>query len=161
MLLLAVLMVICCVPAWAADPAECKDGSCAPEPAKKVAAPPSTEPPPPVPASGHNIGTDVLKALIESRIPMVVLDARTGKYDDGIRIKGAKALSPTAPVEEVLKVAPSRQMLVVTYCGSLKCPASAALAKHLHELGFKNVLEYPFGIKGWREAGLPVDEPAK
>ena len=52
-----------------------------------------------------HIHTDVLRTLIKARTPMVILDARTGKYDDGRRIPGAKSLSPTAKPEEVAALA--------------------------------------------------------
>jgi len=107
-------------------------------------------------AAGVNIGTDVLDALLRSGVPLTVLDARTGQYDDGKRIPGAKSLSPQATEAEALALIPNKEALVVTYCSNLKCPASKMLAENLHKLGFKNVLEYPHGIAGWIEAGHPV-----
>jgi rhodanese-related sulfurtransferase len=104
------------------------------------------------------INTAVLATLIRSGDAMVILDARTGKYDDGRRVAGAKALSPEAGAEEAAKLIATKDSLVVTYCANLKCPASGKLAAHLRELGYRNVLEYPYGIEGWVAAGQQVDK---
>jgi len=100
--------------------------------------------------------TGALAALIRARAEVVVLDARTGKYDDGRRIPGAKSLSSSATPEQASDVIPAKDSLVVTYCASTKCPASARLAARLRDLGYTNVVEYPDGIAGWSAAGEKV-----
>ena len=40
------------------------------------------------------VNTEALAALLRAKVPVTLLDARTGKYDDGRRIPGAKTLSP-------------------------------------------------------------------
>jgi rhodanese-related sulfurtransferase len=105
-----------------------------------------------------DITTPVLKSLLESGAPVVVLDARTGQYDDGRRIPGAKALSPEATAEQAAKLIPEKSSLVVVYCSNLQCPASRMLGKRLHDLGYENVLEYAFGIQGWADAGNEVEK---
>lgn len=107
------------------------------------------------------ISTAALKTLLDSKVPIALFDARTGKYDDGKRIPGAGSLSPEANAEQVDKVIKDKNMLVVTYCANLKCPASSHLAAHLKELGYKNVLEYKPGIAGWIEAGYQVENAVK
>ncbi len=101
-----------------------------------------------------------MKRIVDSK-SAIILDARTGKYDDGQRIPGAKALSPMSSKEEVSQALPDKGASIVTYCANLKCPASAALAKHLKELGYMNIKEYPEGIQGWISAGNPVEKAAK
>ena len=103
------------------------------------------------------VSTKALKILLDSKTELVLLDARSGKYDDGKRIPGAKSLNAGSASEEIEKVIPSKESLVITYCGSLKCPASSKLHEHLSELGYKHVIEYPQGIKGWVEAGNSVE----
>jgi rhodanese-related sulfurtransferase len=104
------------------------------------------------------IGTQALGVLLASSKPAVVLDARTGKFDDGRRIPGAKLLAPDATAEQAAAVIPSKDTLVVTYCSGVKCPASVKLAERLRSLGFSNVLEYRPGIAGWVEAGNKVEK---
>jgi rhodanese-related sulfurtransferase len=84
---------------------------------------------------------------------MVIIDARSGKYDDGRRIPGAGNLAANASPEEVARLVKSKDQLVVTYCSNPKCPASGMLADNLRKQGYKNVIEYPFGIQGWAAAG--------
>ena len=106
---------------------------------------------------GPYINTTVLENLMESNVPMVLLDARSGKWDDKSRIPGAQSLNDKSSREEVEKIIKSKNILVVTYCSSLKCPASSKLYIHLKKLGYKNVLEYPFGIKEWLEVGNDIE----
>ena len=107
------------------------------------------------------IGTAALKTMIDSGVPLILVDARTGKYDDGRRIPGAMSLSPEATEQEIQNVLKSKEALVVSYCANLKCPASRALAVRLQGLGYQHVLEYPHGIEGWTEAGYAVTPASK
>ena len=107
------------------------------------------------------VSTAGLMALHRSGVPMSIVDARTGKYDDGTRIPRARWLPADASNRRIRRSLPSRHRLVVTYCSNLKCPASAMLAKKLHTMGYKNVIEYPYGIQGWTEAGYPTRKHEK
>ena len=107
--------------------------------------------------NGPYINTTVLENMIESSIPMVLVDARSGKWDDKSRIPGAQSLNDGSTKEEVAGIIKSKDALVVTYCSSLQCGASNKLYIHLKKLGYKNVLEYPFGIKGWLESGNDIE----
>lgn len=106
---------------------------------------------------GPYINTTVLENLLESNLPMVLLDARTGQWDDKTRIPGAQSLNDKSTRDEVEKVIKTKDTLVVTYCANLKCPASKNLYIYLKTLGYKNVLEYPFGIEGWLESGNDIE----
>ncbi len=106
---------------------------------------------------GPYINIAVLENLIESNVPMVLLDARSGKWDDKSRIPGAQSLNDKSTKEEVEKTIKTKEALVVTYCANLKCPASNKLYIHLKKLGYKNVLEYPFGIQDWLESGNDIE----
>ncbi len=105
------------------------------------------------PATINTLG---LKTLIDTGAASILLDARSGKFDDGKRIPGAKSLNADSKPEEVFKVLPDKEALIVTYCSNLKCPASHKLYTHLKSLGYKNLIEYPEGIKGWIDAGYTV-----
>ncbi len=107
------------------------------------------------------VTTTVLQTLLEAKTPPVLLDARSGKYDDGRRIPGAQSLNAKSSAAEVAKVVETKDTLVVTYCSNLKCQASPRLADHLRKLGYKSVLEYSEGIAGWTEAGNRVKEAQK
>lgn len=108
------------------------------------------------------ISAKELLELINSKKDVIILDARTGKWDDGRRIPGAKSLSSSATAEEVEKIAgKDKDALIVTYCANLKCPASRNLAHYLRKLKYTDVTEYPEGIEGWAAAGYKVDKVTK
>ena len=85
------------------------------------------------------------------------LHRRSGKWDDKSRIPGARSLNDRSTKDEVEKVIKTKDTLVITYCANLKCPASKSLYIHLKKLGYKNVLEYPFGIESWLETGNDIE----
>jgi len=97
---------------------------------------------------GHYINTTVLENLIESNIPMVLLDARSGKWDDKSRIPSAQSLNDKSTKEEFKRIIATKETL---------CPASNKLYIQLKKLGYKNVLEYPFGIQEWLESGNDIE----
>ena len=99
------------------------------------------------------LSTAALATLVRAKAPAVILDARTAKWDDGQRIPGAQHLTYEASAADVSALLPRKDTLIVTYCGSQKCPLSHKLAHRLQSLGYTNVLEYRDGIKGWRAAG--------
>ncbi|HNX76495.1 MAG TPA: rhodanese-like domain-containing protein [Candidatus Rifleibacterium sp.] len=133
----------------------CTDGTCAPtDKSEKAAAPAAVEGKEEAPATLNTAG---LKALIGSGQPITILDARSGKFDDGKRLPGALSLNSESKPEEIAKLLPNKDALVVTYCANLKCPASHNLYTHLKSLGYSNLIEYPEGIQGWVEAGNPVN----
>lgn len=102
-----------------------------------------------------------VKKLLDSKEPVVLVDARSGKYDDGRRIGDALSLNAKSDEKEIAKLLPDKDAKIVAYCANLKCPAGPEFARHLKKLGYKNVHELPVGIDGWVEAGHPVKEPAK
>ncbi len=103
------------------------------------------------------INTEELEKIVSQKSALI-FDARTGRWDDGTRIPGAASLSAENSVEEINKAIPNKDQAVVVYCGSRQCPASAKLAKKLVELGYKNIMEYPDGIKGWKESGKEIEK---
>jgi len=123
-------------------------------------APAAKSDPPAAPAQGAEavINTAGLKALLQAKTPVTILDARTGKFDDGRRIPGAKALDPAASEAVIGSTLPEKTGLIVTYCAGLKCPASHLLGEKLRGLGYSNVIEYHEGIAGWVDAGNTVEK---
>lgn len=110
----------------------------------------------PAAADYGTIDTAGLKALLGSKVPAVVVDARTEAYDNGQRIPGAVWLPADSSDEAIQQALPSKDALVIAYCSNLKCPASANLAHKLAGMGYPNVLKYPEGLDGWIKAGQEV-----
>ncbi len=108
---------------------------------------------------GH-IDAKALKNLIDAKATFVLLDARgTTKWDDGRRISGAKAAFHEFSAEELGKLVPNKNDLVITYCGAYECPLGQKLAEKLVKEGYLYVLEYPGGIKEWVDvAHYPIEK---
>ena len=104
-------------------------------------------------ATFKKLTTEELKKIVEAKENVVILDARSGKWDDGKRIAGAKSLNAESTKEDIEKVVASKDARIITYCAGTTCPASEKLAKHLRKLGYTDITEYPEGIKGWTSAG--------
>lgn len=104
------------------------------------------------------IDTAALKVLLATNDDLVLLDARSGKYDDGQRLPGAGQMSPNSQTKEMKKAIPAKDSLIVTYCSNVKCPASLHLARALKKHGYTNVIKYPAGIEGWMAAGNQVEK---
>ncbi|MFA6294697.1 MAG: rhodanese-like domain-containing protein [Victivallales bacterium] len=103
------------------------------------------------------VTTEELKKIIDNKSSLI-FDARSGKYDTGERIPGAKSLNADSSAADIAKAIPDKNASIVTYCVDPQCPASANLAKHLKKLGYTNISEYPEGIEGWKKAGNKVDK---
>ncbi len=106
----------------------------------------------------ETINTADLQKLLASKKKVTVVDARSGKWDDGRRIGSAQQLAVNASEDEIAKALPNKKATIVAYCTSTKCPASAKLAHRLVDLGYKNVVKYPDGIDGWQKAGNDVKQ---
>jgi rhodanese-related sulfurtransferase len=100
------------------------------------------------------ISGDELKTLVKNKpANVVVVDARSAKYDDGRRIPGAVSLSASAPDTEINSKLKDKNTEIVAYCSNLKCPASAELLERLSKKGYTNLKKYPEGIDGWTKDG--------
>lgn len=102
------------------------------------------------------IDTTALKNLLDSKTKMILLDARTGKWDDGKRIPGAQSLTSEDPAEKFHSLIPNKNSLIVVYCSNLQCGASERLAHRLTELGYTFILKYPEGIEEWISKKNPI-----
>ncbi len=99
------------------------------------------------------LNAQALKALQGARVPMVLLDTR-GPSDQWI--KGAVFVTHDADEQALHRAAPSKQQLVVTYCGGPACAASLMVANRLAELGYHNVIRFTDGVQGWKAAGYEM-----
>jgi rhodanese-related sulfurtransferase len=85
-----------------------------------------------------------------------VVDAR-GKGEE--TIPGAIFLAADASDKDIHAKLKDKNAMIITYCGSVSCPASMTLAERLVGLGYTNVCHYAGGIKEWTENSKPTDKP--
>jgi rhodanese-related sulfurtransferase len=76
------------------------------------------------------------------------------KYKEG-HIPGALNI-PWNDLETKAPELLNKKDLIVTYCAGYSCHASTNAAIKLTEMGYKNVLDYKGGKRGWLHAGLKL-----
>lgn len=118
---------------------------------------------------GYGIVTTAeLKGWVDAKKAMLIVD--TMPYEDSYKKQHVPGAVPfVLPIPEMtamddktktdfLKMlGPDKDRLLVFYCGFVKCTRSHNGAMWAVKLGYKNVYRYPGGIKGWDEAGYPID----
>ena len=107
--------------------------------------------------TGKELSTTDMQNLLAAKLDVVLVDARTPKWDDGKRIASAKNLTPESSDTEVEAALGPKDSFVITYCGSKQCPLSHKMADRIKELGYNNTLVYSEGMAGWTNAGNPVN----
>jgi len=106
---------------------------------------------------------EFFKIYTENKLDYVLLDVRPKtSYDQG-HIKGAESLFiPQTTPEQVGKILPDKDQVVVVYCASHKCNMSHYAALALLNAGYKKVFDYKGGIYEWLSKGNPIESvPAK
>lgn len=127
-----------------------------------------------VEAGGYGIiTTDELKALVDGKAEMVLVDAMP--YEKSYRkahIPGAKQF--LFPIPEMADwdaketgdktekqfadlLGPDKGRLIVVYCGFTKCTRSHNGAVWARKLGYTNVKRHPGGIYAWKGMGFPTE----
>jgi rhodanese-related sulfurtransferase len=90
------------------------------------------------------------------------VDGRVRAEFDAGRIPGALHATPAMLLDgtspDVLAL--PRELPVVIYCGGGDCTDSENIAIVLTQAGFTRLFILKDGYPGWKDAGLPVEEPA-
>ena len=105
------------------------------------------------------IETAKLKELLQdSRRHAEVINVLPRQSFEQEHIKGSSniPLGSDDFVQQVARRVQTKQDRVVVYCADAECDASPKAAEELEDNGFTNVYDYEDGMKGWREAGLPI-----
>src|SRR5689334_21621859 len=97
----------------------------------------------------NEITRDELKAKLDSRARIVVIEALPAKYFQQGHLPGAINIPHDAPVAAFINALPDLNAEIVTYCASDTCPNSGIAADRLAALGYRNVREYHEGKAGW------------
>jgi rhodanese-related sulfurtransferase len=75
-------------------------------------------------------------------------------------VPGATLLASASAYDTALLPADKSQMLVF-YCANTRCTAAESAAKRAQDAGYAQVAVLRVGIKGWADAGKPVDDGSK
>ena len=102
------------------------------------------------------ITTDQLKAMIEQKKEILLIDARTKEEYQEAHIDNALSI-PENKFEESTSLLPAdKNRLMVFYCNGVKCGKSKKAAKKADAMGYKNILVYGEGFPVWEEKGHKI-----
>ncbi|OPY66482.1 MAG: molybdopterin biosynthesis-like protein MoeZ [Syntrophorhabdaceae bacterium PtaU1.Bin034] len=100
-----------------------------------------------------------LKKMMDSKAPVVILDAQPKRAYDKGHIKGAISFpwAPKLSDEQIAAIPKGKPIVVYCDCGPGEAD-SVSVAERLLERGFNDVkvLKDP-SIRGWKEAGFPTE----
>jgi len=108
----------------------------------------------------HTITRDELRQKLDSKEPVVVIEALPAKYFEDAHLPAALN-GPLDALEEIAaRAIPDKNAEIVTYCASVTCKNSDIAAERLQALGYRNVRVYREGKADWIAAGLPTEKGA-
>lgn len=107
------------------------------------------------------ITRDELREKIERGDPITIFEVLPTMYWRKHHLPGALSLPPEEVADLVPKLVPDKSAEIVLYCWDTQCPTSAAAARTLEQLGYRNVRDYKEGKVEWVAAGLPMERPPK
>lgn len=115
------------------------------------------------------VTTEDLKKWVDQKKDMLIVD--TMPFEDSYKKQHVPgAVNFVFPIPEMTQMddntkaaflkmlGPNKDRLIVFYCGFTKCTRSHNGAMWAVKLGYKNVYRHPGGIKGWDQAGYPVEK---
>jgi len=103
------------------------------------------------------VSLEEMKARLESKIPMVLVDVREKEeYRQGY-IPGALSIPRGFLEMQIEKAVPDKNAPVVLYCAG--GTRSALAARTLAELGYTNVESAALGFVRWKDSGFPMEKP--
>jgi rhodanese-related sulfurtransferase len=110
-----------------------------------------------VAATVEPISRESLQQKLEQGDEFVLIDALPPMSYARSHLPGAINMPPEWVDERAPRRIPDRSSEIVVYCSDADCDSSVIVAERLQELGYRNVLHYAEGKRGWVDAGLPLD----
>ena len=97
-----------------------------------------------------------VKAKLDRGESFHFIDVREDQEFTKDHAKGAKHLSRGILERDIESVIPDKDDPIILYCGGGF--RSALAADSLQQMGYRNVISMDGGIRGWREAGYPIEK---
>jgi rhodanese-related sulfurtransferase len=109
-------------------------------------------------ARAHITETDVaaVRSRIERGDDFHLIDVREDSEWDRGRLPGATHIGRGVLERDIEKTIPDSDADIVLYCGGGY--RSALAAEALQKMGYTSVKSMDGGFRGWKEAGLPIEE---
>lgn len=102
------------------------------------------------------ITTDQLKAMVDDKKPMMLIDARTKDEYQEAHIRGAISMPEKTFDENIAMLPADKNALLVLYCNGVKCGKSKKAAAKAAAKGYTNILVYGEGFPVWEEKGYSI-----
>jgi rhodanese-related sulfurtransferase len=102
------------------------------------------------------VSSESLKAMLDEKRPMVLVDARTRDEYEEAHIISAINITEKDYDRWVPALPSDRNALLVFYCNGVKCGKSKKVAAKAYETGYRNILVYDEGFPVWDEMMLPI-----
>lgn len=112
------------------------------------------------------VDTEGMKALVDAKEDMIIIDTMPADSYAGARIPGAVNAEIALTKDEITAeqraafveaLGTDKSKKIVVYCGFVGCPRSHLGAMIAKEEGFTNIVRYPGGIVAWQDAGYDVE----
>jgi rhodanese-related sulfurtransferase len=87
----------------------------------------------------------------------VLVDALSPMSFAASHLPGAINMPPSRVLEVCSGRIPDLATPIVVYCAGPDCDSSVLVGERLVELGYRSVLHYRDGKRGWAAAGLPLE----
>lgn len=114
------------------------------------------------------VRTDELKQWMDQKKEMLIVFTgpeagfKKGHYPGAVQfefpIPELKEMTEDAKSRFIKLLGPDKGKALIFYCGFTKCTRSHNGAIWAMKLGYSNVYRCPGGIKGWIQAGFPVEK---
>ena len=114
------------------------------------------------------VRTDELKKWMDQKKNLLIVFTgpeagyKKGHYPGAVQfefpIPELKEMGEGEKAAFIKLLGPDKDRVLVFYCGFTKCTRSHNGAVWAKKNGYKNVYRCPGGIKGWTEAGFPVEK---
>ena len=101
------------------------------------------------------VSLDDFKKIVADKSAVIIDANGASTYEKG-HVPGAVSFASTEG--KLASVLPAdKNKLIVAYCGGTMCSAWEAAAKEAKQLGYTNIKHFKGGIKGWSDAGMPIE----
>lgn len=111
---------------------------------------------PPEP-SMPTITLPTMQTLLESGVPLSLLDAREHFAGFPEKLPQAIGMRPSITADEAARLLPDKQRMIIVYGAHPEDPSGKELARALRSFGYATVIEFRDGLTAWKKAGLPLE----
>ena len=105
----------------------------------------------------RTISRDEIKARLDARAPITLVEALPQKHFDAGHLPGALNIPHDEVRSKAPEMLPDKDAFIVVYCASAACPNSRIATETLHRMGYSNAYEYAEGKQHWLESNYPLE----